>query len=275
MRFVDDDDYDEIFNVDCKISKPDGSPLLVLLKNALSPMAVGEAWGVLKNFNPVTENRSVASGISAKPRIRQDGTPSQTTRVPKGWEVVSGVVGYFERSPRFPFAHACAWNQKNPEKFSHLLPMVKEVSSLFEKHVPERWAVQKSYIDKTSKDWVIPESVFTTLTINKNFRTACHKDVGDLEAGFSCLSVIREGQYVGGNLVLPNWRVAVKLDLYDLVMFDAHEFHGNTQIAPLTKNAQRCSIVYYYREAMVKCKSAKEELEFAKNKKYGEPIYED
>lgn len=86
--------------------------------------------------------------------------------------------------------------------------------------------------------------------------------------------VIREGQWSGGHLVLPNWRIAVKLDNRDLIMFDAHEFHGNTQIVQLSKKATRCSLVCYYREKMYLCKGADEELQQAKNRKPGQPIFE-
>jgi hypothetical protein len=273
MQFVDDHHYDVCYSEDVTITKPNGEPLMVLLKNALSQESVARAWAVLKKVNPVTENRGTASGINAVPRTKVDGTKSSTTRVPKGWEVMSGIVGYFERIPRFPYTHACAWNQKNPDKFAELFPMVKEVNSLFEKHIPDRYAVQKGYVDRTPKEYIIPGSVFTTLTINKNFRTACHKDAGDLESGFSCLSVIRQGKFNGGRLVLPNWRISAELDTFDVIMFDAHEFHGNTQIVPLTKDATRCSVVYYYREKMVHSLPPDQEVEWAKNRKAGEPLY--
>lgn len=274
MQFVDENNYDELYDSNVKVLKPDGSPLLCLMKRSLSRESVGSAWSVLKKLNMKTENRSVSSGITARKRVREDGTLSQTSTVPRNWAVKSGIVGYFERTPRMPFAHACSWNENNPDKFKKLYPMVDEVNKIFQQTVRDRWDVQKSFADQTHPDWLINGSVFTTLTINKNFRTACHKDAGDLEAGFSCLSVIKEGTYTGGHLVLPNWRIAVKLDSYDLVLFDAHEFHGNTQIVQLSKNAQRCSIVYYYREKIIGCKSAKEELEFAKNRKEGDHLFE-
>lgn len=271
-QFMDDHHYETCYSEDVTIYKPDGQPLMILLKNALSRENVARAWGVLKKLNPVTENRGTATGISAVRRIKMDGTRSNTTRVPKGWEVVSGIIGYFERTPRFPYTHPCAWNQKNPEKFAELFPMVSEVNGFFAEHVPGRYAVQKSFVDRTPKDYIIPGSVFSTLTINKNFRTACHKDAGDLESGFSCLSVIRQGKFNGGKLVLPDWGISADLDTFDLIMFDAHEFHGNTQIIPLTKDAVRCSVVYYYREKIVNSLPPTEELEWAKNRKPGESL---
>ncbi len=272
MRFVDETDYDALFDEDVFVRKPDGSPLLILLKKGLSETNVSKAWGVLQKINLVSRNRGMAAGRESE--IRAEGK-GRTLESPKGWDVCSGIIGYFERTVRMPYCRACAWNLENPEKFAQLFPMVKEVDVLFKKHLPDRYAVQKEYADKTAPDFVIPGTVFTTLTVNKNFRTACHKDAGDLERGFSCLSVIRKGAYKGANLVLPNWRVACKLDTYDLIMFDAHEFHGNTQLVPLTKDAVRCSVVYYFREEMIRCVSGKKEFEIAKRRKPGDSLWGD
>lgn len=274
MNFMDESHYDTLLNEDVAVYKPDGSPLLVLLKKALDKERIGLAWSVLKGINMKTENRSVASGTPATHRKKLDGSYSSTSRAPKGWEVVSGIVGNFERVIRFPYAHKCAWNLKNPDKFQRLWPMLQETTELFKKHVPDRFAVQKGFVDRTHKDWVIPHTVYTTLTINKNFRTAAHLDAGDLVSGFSNMIVIKEGLIKGGHLVLPNWRLAVELDTYDFIMFDAHEFHGNTQVLPLSKGAVRCSIVCYYREKMVLCKSTEEELSYAKNRRPGDPLFE-
>lgn len=273
-RFVDETDYDQLFNEDVFVTKPDGSPLLCLLKNVIDPNLNSLAWSVLRRFNPKTENRSVASGIDAVPRKKLDGTYSNTSRVPKGWEVTSGIVGFFERTVRFPYCKPCAWNQKHPDKFKKLIPLIERVDDLFQEHVPERWEMQREFACRTPEDYLIGNTVFTTLTINKNFRTSCHKDAGDLPEGFSCLSVIREGNYTGGYLVLPNYRVAANVEMGDLILFDPHEFHGNTMIKKLSPNAQRCSIVYYYREQMQYCLSPAEELHRAKNRKTGDKIFD-
>lgn len=275
MQFVDDTDYDELFNEDVDVYRADGTPLLFLRKNILSKPAISKAWSVLSKMKISPSNmRGLAGGRPIEAWIRDDGKPTDLMRVARGWEVNSWIVGYFERSVRMPYCRSCAWNLANPEKFKKLFPMVKEVDALFKEIIPDRYENQRKFAEKTSKDFLIPGTVFTTLTLNKTFRTACHKDAGDLESGFSCLSVIRQGMFKGGNLVLPEWRIAVKLDTYDLVMFDAHEFHGNTQIIPLSPDAQRFSIVYYYREAMAKCGTAKEELNYASNRKLGDPLWE-
>lgn len=274
MQFMDQNNYDTILSETTRVNKPDGSPLLILIKKAISEESYAKAYPALKKINSMTCNRSTASGMPAIHMKKKDGTISNYSQVPRGWDVLSAVIGYFERDPRRPYCHACKWNDENYDLFQKLFPLLVECSSHFKEQVPDRWAVQKSYVDRTHKDFVIPGTVYTTLTLNKNFRTAAHKDAGDLAAGFSNMAVFREGVFAGGNLVLPDWRIAVELDHLDLVMFDAHQFHGNTQVTPITKKGQRTSLVMYYRERMTACKSVNEELERAKNRKMGDPLYD-
>lgn len=269
-KFVDEFSYDTLLSESAKVLKPDGSILCILLKNALDKKWIDSAWSVLKDYNQATSNRGVAGGGERKQRIRKDGVISKTNIADP---VNSGIVGFFERNPRFPFCRACAWNMHNPEKWGKLLPMVQQVSSLFSEHGGERFLKQKEIVSKTNQDFVIPGTVFTTLTINKNFRTACHLDAGDLPQGLSCLSLIKEGRYTGANLVFPDFRVAAKIENGDLIIFDPHEFHGNTQLVPLSETHTRCTIVYYYREKMQHCLSMEQELERAKHRKQGEPMF--
>lgn len=270
---MDDSHYHTLLNESCAVYRPDGSPLMFLLKKAIDPQMAANAWASLKSVNSTNKNRSVAIGTPAKKFRNQDGRESGTSRVPLNWAVVSDIIGFFDRSTRLPFARACAWNSKHPERFARIFPMLEKASDLFKKTVPERYANQLEFVNKTHSDWIIPGTVYTTVTVNKNFRTAAHKDAGDLESGFSNMITLCEGKFTGGNLVLPNWQIAAKLDNLDLILFDAHEFHGNTQIAPRTKSTVRCTLVCYYREKMIRCKSAEYELDQAKNRKIGQPIY--
>ena len=120
-------------------------------------------------------------------------------------------------------------------------------------------------IKKTSKDFYIKGTVFTTITINKNFRTAIHTDKGDLKEVFGNLGVLQAGDYTGAYTILPKYGVGVDVRSCDIAFFDVHELHGNTEIKPIG-NAERISIVAYFREKMTECGSAEEELERIKNK---------
>jgi hypothetical protein len=268
-KFVDDTSYDILLNESAVVYKPDGTLLLALFKGGHSRGAVASAWTVLKDWNQQTNNRGVASGSERRKRLRADGTESNTNIADP---VNSGIVGYFERTPRFPYCRACAWNLHEPTRFAKLFPVCEEASKFYAETGGEKYAKQLKAAEATNPDFRIPGTVFSTLTVNKNFRTACHKDAGNLKDTLNVMSLFREGFFKGGHIVLPDFRVAAQLETGDCIVFDAHEFHGNTPIIQLSKTFTRCTIVFYYREGMDKCLNAAGELERAKRRQLGQPL---
>ena len=164
--------------------------------------------------------------------------------------VHSSVAGFYDSYPRFPFARAVAYNRDNPEQFALSFPFLQSLSRAFQKELPKRWSNQKAACDRTAPEFIIPGTVFSTITVNKTFRTSCHLDAGDLESGFSNLSVLTDGEhdYTGGYLVLPEYRTAINIRPGDLLLIANHNvIHGNTPI-----DGHRISIVAYYREGLLK-----------------------
>jgi hypothetical protein len=276
-RFLEDTDYDQLITDSAIVYRPDGRLLLKFFKKVLSPAACRMAFYNLRQAAEITENRGIAAGLPkdsetfGRYRVRQDGSVSQTR---ESLPVESGIVGFFDRYVRIPFCRQTAFNANHPEKFSHALPLLQEVSELFRQHIPDRYAAQAARCAVTQPEWVIPGTVFTTVTVNRNFRTATHKDQGDLVEGFGTLVVFRAGQFTGGRLVLPAFRVAVELDTRDCLFFDVHEFHGNTPIVGVPGRYERLSLVLYYREQMHRCGTLEEELARAKARQRGDPIYD-
>lgn len=163
--------------------------------------------------------------------------------------VHSSVAGSMDRYPRYPFARLCAYNRDRPELFAKSFPFLQRLSEGFRDFLPKRWANQKAACDKIDPQFVVDGTVFTTITVNKTFRTGAHLDAGDLEAGFSNLSVITDGNsdYTGGLLVCPEYRAAIAIRPGDLLLVANHNIiHGNTPI-----DGNRCSIVAYFREKLV------------------------
>ena len=133
--------------------------------------------------------------------------------------------------------------------------------------MPERYEAQKAFARRTDAAWKIDDTAFTTITVNKNWRTACHQDAGDLEAGFGMMCAYSSKNYQGGLTVIPQYRIAFDLRTTDVVAFDVHKWHGNTpfQRAPGTGPMERISCVFYYRKRMTDCGTLKQEIERAKN----------
>lgn len=169
--------------------------------------------------------------------------------------VMSGVAGFYGRYPRIPWGRACAYNENNPEKFEKAFPYLSKLDRYFKELLPQRYKVQKQACKKIDDKFVIDDTAFTTLTVNHNWRTAAHLDAGDLGPGFSNISgVTGSNGWNGGNLVLPEYKVAVKLQPGDLLLVANHTaIHGNTPLIGDTND--RLTIVAYFREDLFEVKS--------------------
>ena len=119
----------------------------------------------------------------------------------------------------------------------------------------------------------MPGTPFSTVTVNNTYPTGTHTDKGDLDEGFSTITCLRRGDYSGGQLVFPEYRVAVTLQHGDLILMDAHQWHANTAIVcPCGTElngpcpgcgAERISVVSYFRTRITECGTPGQELERA------------
>ena len=138
--------------------------------------------------------------------------------------------------------------------------MIESVDQVFAKEMPDRYQAQREIIEKTSGDFYINGTVFTTITVNKNWQTAVHKDAGDYAPGFGVMTVFWAGKGDGCYFCYPRYGIAVRARTGDVVLSDVHEWHGNTPFHGLPGRYERLSCVFYYRAKMVNCGSADEEL---------------
>jgi hypothetical protein len=158
-------------------------------------------------------------------------------------------------------------------KWTEVLPFAKAVNDVFKVELSDRYRAQLEAVRQTPKEFVIHGTVFSTITVNRNFRTAVHKDAGDLKEGFGVMSVLRAGDYEGCYLVFPKYRVAVDMGTRDVLLADVHEWHGNSPLIGTKGEYNRISTVLYYRSNMRHCGTAAEELERVKNRKPGDPLW--
>jgi hypothetical protein len=268
-RLLKDSDYTTLVNYDCDVYCDETGELLAKFrKKVIDKNIILNAWNTLIEAATLTDMRGTATGgengNSGTYNIKRDGTLSKTHRSNK---INSGIIGYYDRTIRAPYCRKTSYTSKNFEKYTKCVPIVKRVNELYKELVPDRWEYQKDYVDRTSKDFVIEDTVFTTVTVNKNWQTAVHTDKGDLRGGFGNLIAVRKGKYTGGYFVLVKWGVAFDLNNMDVLFTDVHKMHGNTPIRKVTEDATRISLVMYYRENMIGCGSAEEEIYMVKNRK--------
>ena len=188
------------------------------------------------------------------------------------YPVLSGIGGYYGRYPRIPYCRTTLYTGGDVNRWKKCLPYINKVDQFFKELLPTRYANQKRVADTIDPGLRIGNTAFTTITINNNFRTAAHRDAGDLKEGFGNLSCTGKGEWDGGYTVLPEYRVGVKLNPGDVLIMDVHQIHGNTPIREKGTgreavfignknnkekkvNFERISLVCYLRENMTQCGS--------------------
>lgn len=285
-----DEDYHTLVNYDCDGYDADTGDVLFKLRKGVIPTNFAkDAYHSLREAARPTDNRASATnpdtpgliqntrhknafdtGGKQKGYVRSDGKISRS-HFAKG-NILSGVIGYYDRYPRFPYCRTTAFTQKNWDKFKKAYPIIKTVDDHYRELMPEQYAKQRALADITSPDFRIHDTAFTTITVNKNWQTSVHTDRGDFAEGFGNLVVLRAGRYTGGYFVLVEWGVAIDLNNCDLLLVDVHRPHGNTPIRLIDKNAERISLVMYYRENMKYCGTREQEREFLKHREPGSDL---
>jgi len=232
---------------------PNGEPLCVYLPKAIPEELCDMAYPILHPIQTSTDSRGYASGSQ----------PTKDRNQSRYREVKSTIIGNIEPmgGGRHPFCRTTAWTGRNTEPFKALYPLFEAIGSRFKEYVPHRYQKQMERVHNTEADWRIGNTPFSTMTVNNNYPTGVHTDKGDYEEGFSCLMSLRKGGYTGGYLVFPEYRVAVNMGQGDLILMDAHQWHGNTNIIKHSDDAERISLVLYYRTDMMFCGTMNAEAE--------------
>ena len=194
-------------------------------------------------------------------------------------QVSSMPIGFFESSKTF-YELPCRlthFTRTNYDKYIEGLPFIKRIDECFKELVPDRYDKQlkRSNIKPLFK---IKDTCFSTITINRNFRTALHKDAGDYDEGFGNLTVLERGNYHGGYTCFPQYGIGVDVRNGDFLAMDVHQYHANTEIyetdddkshnelledifkdnikigtVGTDKNYTRLTFVCYLRTKLIKC----------------------
>ena len=177
----------------------------------------------------------------------------------------SGVAGYFDKVAGLP-CRKVGWSNNNPLKHNELISLAKEIQDNHSIFCPESFEFHHKEASKVSEKLLFKDTIYSTMTLNYDFRTACHKDKGDLKGGLSTLTIFedRPNNYEKFYIGLPEYKICFDLRDGDTLYFDAHEFHANTEfnvlsdklkIDDLTGNnfAGRMSVVCYLRNRLHTC----------------------
>jgi hypothetical protein len=259
------EDYNLLLTGPARVRMPDGRPLAVYLPGVLTAEVDAEGvYEVLHSLRKLTtSNRGPASG---SPRI-------QGHKRSYGRNVASTIIGAADPLGQQRYCRLTAWTGQNLPRWQSLQSLLQAIAGHLAAQVPDRAAAQQGEADRSDPAWIVPGTPFTTVTVNNTYPTGVHCDKGDLDAGFSTIACLRRSHYNGGNLVFPEYRVAVNMKHGDLLLMDAHQWHGNTPITcpcgtelngPCeTCGAERISLVAYFRTKIAECGTPDEEYERA------------
>ena len=280
-KLLTDDSYDTVIREDTLVLDENGDLLARYIPGAIPAKLIRAGYESLNDAAGMTDNRGIAAGINedissgdgkkvAKWKaVKKDGTLSNTNRAAS---VMSGIVGYFDRSPRMPYCRQTSYTVKHQAKYQTAIPLIEHISTVFQAEVPDLYENQARVTRETSKDFVIGDSVFTTVTVNANWQTAVHKDAGDLKEGCGVMSAMEAGVYEGGYTCFPEYRLAVDMRNQGILFANVHRWHGNTPLKGTPGQYRRLALVLYYREKMKHCGTAAEEVDRAKNRSHNNPM---
>jgi len=134
-----------------------------------------------KNGNPLPEDHKKHSAFFKY----EDGRISKRTR---SNSVASQSIGGFDKNPQHP-CRLTYWTKNNLKSYETIFPLCKYISDKYFSYVPDKWLSQYEKYKNSPQEFVIPDTNFSTLTINCDFRTACHRDAGDCKDGLTCFTV--------------------------------------------------------------------------------------
>jgi hypothetical protein len=247
---------------DVDVLRPDGTLLLALRCRVLPEAVCRLAWGPLLKAAVPSHNRGSAAGGRYFP-VKKDGTVSRTL---SSEPVLSGIMGYADRDPpRFRGCRETAFTAREVAAWDDCQPFLRAVNAVFRAECPDRYAAQRAVIEAADPSWRIAGTVFSTVTVNRNFQTAVHKDAGDLKEGFGVMAVLTRGRYEGGTLVFPQYGVGADVRDRDVLLADVHEWHANTPLIGEPGRFDRVSVVAYCRAHIVECGTPEEESRRARD----------
>ena len=169
--------------------------------------------------------------------------------------VNSIIAGYYDKDTvtrtdvPFEGGRETSFVKKHRNKWNKSIPYIQYVNELFKSIHPQQYKKQKDIIG--NNPFTIPNTIFSTVTINYNFRCAAHLDSNDLKDGYSVLTVCQKGVYEGFYLGYPQYGICLNLKQGDILLMNPHQIHSNTGTTIASPDYERLSMVFYFRNGLL------------------------
>lgn len=162
----------------------------------------------------------------------------------------TGIVGFYDylNNAHQRKCRETQFTRNNwPALANDVAPLLKTLDTVYREHAPLHYRLQMHAIPKA---YQLFDTVFSTITVNRNFRTALHTDKSDFKGGLGLLVVI-DGLFEGCDLAIPALGRAFRLRVGDVLLFDTSLLHGNTELHSDDGMWHRTSLVCYLRSPLM------------------------
>ena len=252
----------KITSKECRVEKPNGDLLFMLLKGVIEDHIWEPAYELLRTVNGDVSNRPNIIGQNLRlPTFRKDGSLSNFNMAPKTVSKKFGgkadLLGFYKYKNPAPGVVDCAptaWTSGKGKKKGALSPVysgcfefIQKVDEVYREMLPNEYKRQQAVAHAVPKNFRILDTAFTTLYVLKNAPTSIHTDDFDANGTFGCMASL--GDWTGNALVFPKYRIGCNYEPGDVILADVHEFHGNLPLL----SGERVSCVFFVRTGMDKC----------------------
>ncbi|ESL11269.1 SNF2 DNA repair protein [Trypanosoma rangeli SC58] len=162
----------------------------------------------------------------------------------------TGIVGFYDYLSN-PTQRKCRETEFTRKNWSTIAnpceALLVAVDKLYCECAPMHHKLQRIAIPH---HYQLFNTVFSTMTVNRNFRTAVHTDKGDFRSGLAALCVI-DGVFDGCHLAIKALGKAFRLEVGDVLFFDSSLEHGNTEVHNFDYCWKRVSVVCYLRNGLM------------------------
>lgn len=201
----------------------------VFIRNGVPQELCAEAASVLEPAATKHNRRAATNG----------GTPPDT-----------GIVGYYDYLTN-PSAHKCRETEFTRKNWGSISApcerFLRAADEVYSRNAPLHHRLQKAAIPHS---YQLFDTCFSSITVNRNFRTGVHTDKGDFKSGLGLLCVVN-GVFSGCHLAIKKLKKAFKLSVGDVLLFDTSFEHGNTEVTSPDGSWYRTSVVCYLRTGLL------------------------
>jgi len=125
-----------------------------------------------------------------------------------------------------------SWNIKHQQFCqTHLQPLIEKMWEAHKFYMPKAAEAQLQFLQLNRPQVQLYGTGFTAVDMNFSFATRVHKDVKDLQEGYSLLYLLHHKTVVGGYFLLPEFKIAIKIRQGGILWMQAWRwFHCNSSI---------------------------------------------